>query len=84
METTGEVCVILTEKIKRWIRSALASSTLEVDVKSKLEKCLMCEPNPEVKKQKTIPFSLVKCVHECIQSEHGKFFPQSSPLDVLQ
>lgn len=70
METTNEIRVRLTEKIKRWIRTALASDIIDDDLRCKLDKFV--SKDIDGRQQITIPFSLVKCVHECIVSDQGK------------
>lgn len=72
MDANPEASVILTEKIKRWIRTALTTVNLEEDIRLKL-KLYVTDPVKTEKKLDTIPFVLVKTVHECIQSQNGWF-----------
>ena len=71
MEPISEVCVVSTEKIKRWIRTALASGILDDELKSKLRNFVV-DDKQGTKTRRVIPFSLVKSVHECIQTDQGK------------
>ena len=69
-----EARVLLTQKIKRWIRSALTNKLLEEDVKTKLKSYIS---TPDGDSIKSIPFSLVKSVHECIQADNGSILFRS-------
>ena len=72
MEDSPEAEVFLTEKIKRWIRTALTTATLEDDIRERLRGYTTNRRSHDDKRTRaTIPFELVKAVHDCIQSEEG-------------
>ena len=84
MENSPVAEVLLTEKIKRWIRTALTTTDLPNDTRERLRHFTSNRRHVDDKKPKTIPFQLVKEVHRCIQSEKGTVLyipvvPLSSP-----
>ena len=64
--------VLLTEKIKRWIRTVLLTESLPNETREELIKYTKSRRNAEDKKARTIPFELVKTVHKYLESEQGK------------
>ena len=63
--------VILTEKIKRWIRTILLTADLPNDTREELRKYTSGRRSADEKKRRTIPFELVKTVHKYLQAEQG-------------
>lgn len=63
--------VVLTEKIRRWIRTVLTTSSLPNETRDELRKYTANRRNSDEQRRRTIPFELVKTVHKYLQSEQG-------------
>ena len=63
--------VLLTDKIRRWIRTVLTTSNLPDDIRIDLRKYTNNRRASDDKKCKTIPFDLVKSVHRYLQDDQG-------------
>ena len=64
--------VILTEKIKRWIRTILTTANLPPETREELIKYTGNRRSSDDRKTRLIPFELVKTVHKYLQAESGK------------
>ncbi|KAI0214660.1 transmembrane protein 199 [Lamellibrachia satsuma] len=66
--------VVLTEKIRRWIRTVLTTSSLPNETRDELRKYTANRRNSDEQRRRTIPFELVKTVHKYLQSEQGGLY----------
>lgn len=65
--------VLLTEKIKRWIRTILLTADLPSDLREELVKYTSGRRSADDKKRRSIPFELVRTVHKYIKpDQQGK------------
>ena len=71
MADSLESHVVLTEEIKRWIRTLLLTESLPNDTREELIKYTKSRRNTEDKKARTIPFRLLQVVHKHLESEQG-------------
>ncbi len=67
-----ESCVVLTDKIRRWIKCELSSEFMSQDNKRQLEKYVKTPEAANRKMPEVIPFRLVKALHKCLQEEQGE------------
>jgi hypothetical protein len=61
--------VLLTEKIKKWIRTILLTADLPNDVREELVKYTSGRRSADDKKRRSIPFDLVKTVHKYLNAD---------------
>jgi len=59
-----EAEVLLTENIRRWIRTVLLTEDLPNERREELRKYTSHRRLPDEKKPRTIPYELVKSVHQ--------------------
>ena len=65
--------VILTDKIRQWIRILLTTAKLPNDTKEEFRKYAMARRPSGDTKPLTVPFNLVKHLHELLGNEQGAF-----------
>ncbi|ELT98781.1 hypothetical protein CAPTEDRAFT_191829 [Capitella teleta] len=66
--------VLLTEKIKRWIRTILLTANLPHDVREELVKYTSGRRSTDDRKRRSIPFDLVKTVHKHLSEEQQDLY----------
>ena len=71
-ETEGSH-VILTDKIRRWIRTLLTTEDLPNETREELRKYASVRRNSGDNKPRTIPFALVKTLHSYLTQEQGVY-----------
>lgn len=69
--TVQEAEVLLTENIRRWIRTVLLTADLPNETREELRKYTSHRRLPDEKKPRTIPYELVKSVHQST-SQNGR------------
>ncbi len=67
----GKSEIILTDKLRRWIRTVLTHTDVPNDLREELRKYTGSRRNAEEKKDRTIPFEVVKSVHEHVKEGQG-------------
>lgn len=73
MATTMRSHVILTEKIRQWIRILLTTAKLPSETKEEFKKYATARRSSGDTKPLTIPFNLVKLLHDYIRNDQGVF-----------
>ena len=71
MAAHTESHVVLTDKIRRWGGTILDCNSLSPDDKKELKPYIIKDENGTTEMKKSIPFRLVRAIHECLKKEEG-------------